>query len=104
MSHAAAEVGIRRGGLPSELLLGDDGELIWKSVSVCHGGPPLVGVLCESKHSRCRLRGGRSWETASNCHSRLVCGERWCDSGSILNILVLGSVGRRVWLEIKFVS
>lgn len=75
MSHAAAEIGIGRGGLPSELLLGDDGELIWKSVSVRHGGPPLVGVLCEVGHRPCRLRSRRSFEAESNGHSRLVTGE-----------------------------
>jgi hypothetical protein len=28
-------------------------------------------------------------EAASNCHSRLICGEEWCDSGSILDGLVI---------------
>lgn len=69
VSHAAAEVGIGRGSLSSQLLLGDDGELIGQGISVCHWGPPLAGVFCEVGHGRCRLRCGRSLETEGNGHS-----------------------------------
>ena len=85
MSHAAAEVGIRRGGLPSQLLLGDDSELIGQGVSVCHGGPPLVGVFCEVGHGRCRLRRDGSLEVEGNGHSLVwSSGEFWCDCRRIL--------------------
>lgn len=69
VSHAAAEVGIGRGSLPSQLLLGHDGELIGQGISVCHGRPPLAGVFCEVGHGRCRLRRGRSLEAEGNGHS-----------------------------------
>lgn len=69
MSHAAPEVRIRRGGLPSQLLLGDDGELVGQGVSVCHGGPPLVGAFSEVGNCRCRLRRGGGLEAEGNGHS-----------------------------------
>lgn len=69
VSHAAAEAWVGSGGFPSQLLLGDERELVWESVAVRHWGPAFVGVLLEERSGGSWFGGSRRVDANGNGHS-----------------------------------